>query len=147
MNKDKAQERINQMKIEMAELERIIKEEDIIYVPDEIEFETILNRLGLKFDGNGCIFYKDSYERFSVDIFDKTYKVRCKLTPIKYEDIKVGDWVHANYKTNDKNFTFKTRYFLSIGNDKFRFVNDDRDILRTSFKESNHYDFLKVEKV
>lgn len=104
------------------EIDRLVKKEKVILVPDEIEFEIVgNNRLGLKFDGDRSLYFLNI--RWCVDDFKKSNKIQCKLVPCSQDDLEAGDWY---YMTDDENddFTEKYNYCLFLGKNNKCIVND-----------------------
>lgn len=115
---------------------RPIPYDTALYVPDNIEFEYICGKLGLKFDVDRSLYYLDGLR---VDHFLDEYKIKCKLVETTFDELEIGDWF-----CRCESYEFKIDYSLKTGKDEAMLIGNDKEILFVSSPYTG--EVLKVEK-
>jgi len=121
-----AMKKLAELEKEIASIRESLVKEEIIYVPDCIEFYDC-GSLGIKFDCNGILFWSFHNKRFEVYALYGFRKIpKLKLTPCKREDLKVGDFAFGtDYENPDS--TEKSKYCLIVNKFEYKYIVDDKD--------------------
>jgi len=105
-------------------------QEEILYVPDEIRFYEWGGRITLEVsEGLGLSKDPDEDAPFlcGIKVADNLHPIKCKLVPVKYEEIEIGDFVVPTGGVDSvTNYCMKHGYrkFCGLETCGFRFNQD-----------------------
>lgn len=119
--------------------------EEILYVPDNIKFYDWHGDLTLEVSDGVCLSGSPTKSFILTDFPIKSketyFPIKCKLVPVKYDEIEVGDFVTV-YGLQDK----ITSYSMKHGDHKFCGMEDDGFKFNEDWYDDETGNLLKVVK-